>query len=500
MAGGKVLDEDAQPFTTQELLDIAYSRQDFRYFLKLIFPKSFTGQKFRMADGQKHEFSLSAVHYAWAEIVQKNPRVCILAPRMHLKSTILTQAYTMWLMFKSEAQTHGLIISYKEQLAQEHTKKIKDFIRSNPYFRFWIDNKHTAESVINYTIRFSAEEKGHVARVDPYGVLSGMRGLHPNFAICDDILSDFSNPLEPTQIYHIDDVFRSVIESLPDESEPLVVVGTPQSYEDTLYLLRYNKQYLWARFPAELDNERTLWPEKFDRARLERTRTRLHRKGRGDAYQVEYLLIPRQATMSFLDPIALDACIDMDLSYASLRRPFSNPRNYPTYAGVDVGKNAHPSHISVGIVVPGGDIVQIYEQFLDGEDYNKQAKQINRIMKHFNVKRLYFDNTRNEMDDRFLSKRAIGKSMSNRWRGQISTSLEARIYADENEPGLVLLANPRQTKQMLAVDKQLKSIETAEGHGDSFWSVSMMCQAAEDGPTMQLLGDGQGMVSGRVQR
>jgi len=399
----------------------------------------------------------------------------------------------MWLMMRAEHPTTGIIISYKEQLAEEHTKKIKGLVRNNKYFRFWIDRKHTADSIINYDVRWSEDEEGIECRINPYGILSGMRGLHPNFVIADDILSDFSNPLDPKEIYHIDDIFRAVVESLPDESEPLVVVGTPQSYEDTLYLLRNNPSYVWGRFPAEIDKERTLWPEKFDMSRLERTRNTLRRKNKEDAYQVEYLLIPRQTVNSFLDAEAVNLCVERDMPYASLILPFENPYNYPVYGGLDVGKHAHPSHISIGMVVPGGDMVQIYEQFWDNVNYGTQAKAINRIIKHFNVQRFYYDNTRAELEDRHLSKRAMPMAMGQKRRGQIATSLEARVYADFEEPGLVLLHNPRQTKQLLLVDRELKSIETEDGHGDSFWSIAMMCKAADDGPRIELLGDAQGI-------
>jgi len=84
--------------------------------------------------------------------------------------------------------------------------------------------------------------------------------------------------------------------------------------------------------------------------------------------------------------------------------------------------------------------------------------------------------------------------------------LERRIYAVEDEPGIVLLSDRRQINQICAVDRTLKSIETSEGHGDAFWSNALMCRAAADGPGITVLGNineiwgrrPPGVPSGRV--
>src|SRR3954471_6700695 len=75
--------EELQPFTIKEQTIIRLAKESFPFFLQQIYAHSFDGQKFRMADGERHPFELGAIHYLWAQIVQDNPRVCILAPRMH---------------------------------------------------------------------------------------------------------------------------------------------------------------------------------------------------------------------------------------------------------------------------------------------------------------------------------------------------------------------------------------------------------------------------------
>ena len=86
--------------------------------------------------------------------------------------------------------------------------------------------------------------------------------------------------------------------SLPDPHDPLIVVGTPQSYEDILFELRHDPSFYWTRLPAILDEERrtTLWPEKFDHTQLQRQRAAIKER----AFQVKYLLVPVSAVNAFL--------------------------------------------------------------------------------------------------------------------------------------------------------------------------------------------------------
>src|ERR1035437_390749 len=466
MAWTKKTNEAPEPFSEEEIAIIEAAQASFQFFLMYVFPMSFEGQKFPMADGQKHPFSLGFVHYQWAKIVEDPPRVCILAPRAHLKSTVMNHALSFWKMFSAGRDIDIIVMSYKDKLAAEHTGKIKKFILDNKLCRFWHDNKAAAESIVDFQISFN-DGKEWNGKVDPYGVLSSVRGLHPDTLICDDILSDISGSLEPMEIRRIDQVFRQSLESLPDENDSLIVIGTPQSYEDTLYRLSKSTSYYWGRFSAEqVDKDgvvHPLWPEKFDLPRLKRTK----RRAGATAYQVEYLLIPFFAVNSFIPIAVVESCIDIELKPFSLADAFDHFGIIGVYGGMDVGKEVHPTHISVGALMPTGDIVQIYQEFLDGMDYKAQAKHVRRIIEHFNIKRFYYDSTRAEMDDRDMSRRAIGIKFTSGRKAQMALSLESRFFADEDEPGIILLNDKRQTGQIVAVDRTLKSIATTEGHGDS---------------------------------
>lgn len=820
---------EPEPFNAEELAIIRGAQASFQFFLMHVFPQSFIGKRFRLADRAYHPFELGEIHYVWAHIAQTNARVCILAPRAHLKSTILNHAFSFWKLFRASQNIDGIVMSFKDTLAQEHTTKIKEFIVANPYCRMWKDKKKSAESVVDFDCTFG-EGLTWRGQVDPYGVMSAVRGLHPKFLVCftpdtkvrvsrskyvpiselqpgdhvvghsgerrevlevqrrpydgelvviecddgtvvrttpnhpflakygwteagdlsvvdvletgeaeyggrqktivceecndrfvvpyaskrrfcgkgcaasfgnkkadysnrtgfqngkwagglvtitcardgcfgtreivpakvkyseevsgrlycskdcysldmsvmqrgelnsnwrggsstrrraagaefteplreqirelygracawchqlelddifgrrldvhhvdrdrwnnavdnlvalcrpchmktnislqhdglikdlvlthngrtivsitrehyrgdvynldvdvdhtyqlsgtvivhncDDILSDFANALEPKQIRRIDAIFRQSLESLPDEDDSLIVIGTPQSYEDTLYQLKNNAQYYWGRFPAELQDGTTLWPQKFDKPRLDRTRRRV----RDRAYQVEYLLTPVLATNSFLPVEVIESCIDTRLRMFSLDEEFSSAGTLGCYGGMDVGKQVHPTHISVFALMPTGDLVQVFQEFLTGMDYRAQAIRVRQVIDHFKIRRFYYDNTRAEMEDRNMPKQALGMTFTSKLKAQMALAMESRFYADDEEMGIILLDDKRQVGQIVAVDKTLRSIETMDGHGDAFWSNALAIKAADDGPVMELLGDAQDMFGGNRKR
>ena len=61
---------------------------------------------------------------------------------------------------------------------------------------------------------------------------------------------------------------------------------------------------------------------------------------------------------------------------------------------------------------------------------------------------------------------------------ELAALLESRIRA-KPKPRIKLLKDDRQKNQILAVDNDLHAPETPEGHGDSFWSNALMCDATE---------------------
>ena len=127
----------------------------------------------------------------------------------------------------------------------------------------------------------------------------------------------------------------------------------------------------------------------------------------------------------------------------------------------------------------------------DGWNIGTPQVVVNRIIEHFGVWKFFYDSTRAELDDRYLSKHAIGKKSGKNVKAHMPLLLERRFAAEPDEPSIVLLGakDSRQVRQISAVKRDLSAYESEDGHGDSFWSNALAVWAAEQGPTFVDLGD-----------
>ena len=310
--------------------------------------------------------------------------------------------------------------------------------------------------------------------------MSATRGRHPKVVICDDILSDFNNALSSVELMKIERVFRQAIMSLPSNpDDPLIVIGTPQSYDDLLYSLANTEGWLWVAYPAIADdiNKIVLWPEKFSYDRLKKIEKQLTKS----VFQVEFLLLPARVGDQFFSRDDVLAVIDPKLKKWPLEYEFDKG-GMATYGGFDVGKQVHPSHVVIFLELENGTLVQIYEEFLDHMRYNTQVHRLNEIARVFGLSRGYFDSTYNVLEDRGLSTAWRGRKFTRQLKGDMATLFEKRMAASPDEKGIILLNDVRQIKQITMVDKQLKAATTVDGHGDAFWSCGLAIKAADDGP------------------
>lgn len=504
----------AEPLTAEELATVRAAQEDFTHFLQHVFPRSFGGQLFHRADGSSAPFALGGFHLEMATIIQEGlasgqrRKFAFMAPRLHLKSTILNYAFTLWQLFRgyrtggrdwrSAESIDGIIVSYKDDLATEHIRNLKLLMQANPLTRGWRDRKPQAEAIISYEVSFDGKHSWR-ADVKGAGILSAMRGRHPKFLVVDDPLSDFANPAEAAEMERINRVFYQSILSLPRPGDPVIVIGTPQAEDDLLHQLASNESFVWRRYPA-ITGDTALWPEVYSLDVLQRKRREIGE----DAFQVEYMLTPLRTVEGYFSRQELEACVLPDWQGLEMEDTFPAEQFVGVYAGMDIGRDVHPTHISIIGVLKEGALLQLYEEFLVHMDYGAQVRRINQLMDWFKVNRAYYDSTRAELDDRGLSKVVHPIKFSRAKKATLAQQLERYVRAnpDAGEDKLYLIGPPdsRQIRSMLRVNKRLEATQGADGdHGDAFWSNALALAAAEDGPGLVVIGDMGDMFSRQHQ-
>ena len=424
--------------------------KDFKFFINYIFPQSF-------------KTSVPAPHLLiWGDRIQNNRMTATLSARKHLKSTLM-YAYLMWRLFKLNDSEDWLYMSYTEPLSRYHTANIKRLIRNNPFFQNFKDLSN-AESTIKYTLN-----DREIFSVNPASIMRFNRGWHGHGVVCDDILADPTNELNLTIIQTITNTFFEEVLSLPIEGGELHLVGTAQHSEDLFFQIKNRSNaFNWAMYPAivnELDKT-VLWKELFSIERLHQIRDEeIGEK----AFNKEYMCSPVWSEDAYFKREQILNIIDKKLV---------NIRHIPlgsgeVIAGYDIGKMRHPSHFTV-FLHEKGLIYQVYQIFMDNWDYTKQVDLINGLIKELNIYRVYYDDTRQELESFFeqgILPRGLWQSV--KFSMPIKFQLAAN-FAKAVEKGNIRLQNDsRMIKSILSVNNNLEALETVEGHADAFWSIAL---------------------------
>jgi hypothetical protein len=408
-----------------------------------------------------------------ADRLQYYDRTSTIAPRFHLKSTIV-EAYVAWKLLRMEQNWNEWIyMSYTGDLAAYHTKRLKRYISALPELFGELMNCTDSESILFYK-----NKQGKTFHCEPVGILTFQRGKHPNGMILDDILRDPQVKLDLTQIEKITHTFFEEIEQMPKEE--LHLVGTPQDQEDLFAQLESKSDYNSKRYDIIVDavKKQTLWQLCYDWDWAENRRLRIGDK----AFMKEFRCMPVRGMEGFISLNQLNFIINKRLkNYDVVRPPVLKERT--VVGGFDIGKKTHPSHLCVLVEYIKGSfrkLVQIHSKFMDGWAYTDQIEYLRQAIEVFKMDTLYYDDTRAEFEASYeqgiLPGEMKGITFSAKSKFTMATELDKVI----TNKAIELIANDRQKRQILTVDCDLKAPETDEGHGDSFFSLCLAVQAWAD--------------------
>lgn len=402
----------------------------------------------------------------WADLLQNNNRVAILSARYHLKTTTV-QHFLMWLVLANlDKDLEILYISYKKDMAEYHTRNLKQMISRHPAF-LEIKDLTPAESILKLTV-----DNSHKITIEPEGILSFKRGRHPDIVICDDILADPSQELNFTVIDKIKRIFDDDISNLPKQGGKLILIGTAQTQSDLFFQIKQRAEqertdFVFKEYKAIIDdaNKKVLWPEIFSYEVLD-----LKRKENEKSFNKEYMCSPVWSEDSFFTREQIIERINSDLKN---KMPLDKVKWNIVTAGWDIGKHQHPSHFAV-FIKKEDTYEMIWQEFFDGMDYITQLEKVNKYIEMLRIDSIYFDATRGELEG-FYEQGLMDKSIFN----PVTFKTKTKSAMASNFEGLVihkrveLINNERMISQILSVMNNLDAIATVDGHGDAFWSIAL---------------------------
>ena len=391
--------------------------------------------------------------------------VCVL-PRFHFKSTILGHAFSVWRLLTAPRDCAVLYLSYSDGMAQYHISEINKTVKRNPILMSWMDNKSPKA---DFSFRYSVNNKN--ADILHGGLFSFKRGMHVNGAlIADDILRDPENPLNMGQINKVEDHFMTESLFIPLKGVPVIVLGTPMMPGDILSKLQEDSRFKARVLPAldPVPGRRVLMPELYNEEWLLE-----QQRARPKSFASEFMLIPHFSTESYFEEEDITKNEVDSLVNASPHQSFPAEEDDMFFAGFDVGKKRHPSHLV--IFRRRGDIIeQVHSSFLDGWNYADQIEYLNKVSDNFDLNKGYVDNTRGELEERGLNTVWKPMTFSTKTKNTMAQVFETYVHSGN----LKLLKDERQKQQILSVNNELKAPQTPLGHGDAFFSIAMALSAA----------------------
>lgn len=460
-------------------------KEDFRWFVYNIFsacflnsPSGFIGGDY-IDDVCKH--------------IDDNDFTMDISGRDHFKSTRLYADIMYRLIKEKDTGFEAWYFSFSQKFATYHIGKIKEMIRSNPYYDDIHDLKPTAEGVISYT--WDDPHKVVNPRkmtVRPSGLLSFKRGIHAEHIYVDDPFQDESDKkLDAANIIKINTIMKSNIISMVKPGGTCRVVGTPQTEHDFFFDESMQAKFTHWIKPAVVDehNKVALWPEWKTYDELMALKKLL-----GDRiFSKEYMATPVSAVDSYIDRQKLYSLATAEQLDFGHHLEFNNEL---VYAGFDIGQKVHPAHLAVWLrKIEYNDNneqvvkwTQLYQKFMDHWQYTKQIEFLNAAIEFFNIEVLRYDNTRAEFMG--FAEQGILSDRMEPWtlNSKNEASLAANFGTIVDTERAAFINDQRQLNQILAVNNDLKAIPGPEGHGDSFWSNALaMYEEPDKSPSVRWL-------------
>lgn len=211
-------------------------------------------------------FFISEHHQEWDKLVYEHQRLCVLAPRDHGKTYFFDFAYPIWQILR-QPWGCGFIFSATQPQAERILGDIKYEIETNPKLQWLMPSRKDRWS--STSIRMS---NGH--RIFARGFGTKVRGAHPDWIVCDDVLNDesmYSDLVRQKQI----DYFYTAITNMIVPKGQIVVVGTPFHKEDLYASLRENPEYHFQKYQAMGEDGKALWPDRYSADLLTRRKAEI---------------------------------------------------------------------------------------------------------------------------------------------------------------------------------------------------------------------------------
>ena len=192
---------------------------------------------------------------------ETDKHLCIsIAPR-HSKSSIVTLAFPLWLIFQNP-DLHILIVNAEASLSENFGIRLREFVKEyGEIFDVYLsDVKHSSTH-----LKFE-DSKGHLHKgsIRLTGASGSITGQDADFLILDDIYKGFAD-ITPTLLDKKIEWYKTMILQRKEPQTKLLILHTRWASNDLQgYLQEHSpEKYDFVSFPSIKSDGKPLWPERY---------------------------------------------------------------------------------------------------------------------------------------------------------------------------------------------------------------------------------------------
>lgn len=292
-------------------------------------------------------------------------RLCVAMPPRHSKSSIVTLAFPLWLIFQ-DPDLNILIVNNSATLSEKFGIQLKEAIgRYGEYFNVYLSDIKHAKDHLMFCDRDGKLYQGSIRLVGAEGSITGQDA---DYIIIDDPYVGFKD-ITPTLLQKKVDWFDTIIEQRIEPQTRLILLHTRWSSGDLQGVFKKERaeDYTFIEFSAIKEDGSPLWPERYPIDKLEKKRESIGER----IFQSIYQQKPIDDTSDFFD-------LNLIHWYRPEMKTVQQVRGYDI-ASSDPGKNDYTAGVPVYLLDDMKSI--LITDYLYGQ-FGKNTKNIVKEQVH----------------------------------------------------------------------------------------------------------------------
>lgn len=188
-------------------------------------------------------------------------RLCVSMPPRHSKSSMITLAYPLWLIFQ-DPTLNILIVNNTGDLSEKFGIQIREYVKSyGSLFNLYLSDVKHSSTHIMFENNKGELQTGSIRLVGSNGSITGQDA---DYIIIDDPYKGFED-ITPTLLQKKLDWFDTIVEQRIEPHTRLIILHTRWHTRDLqgVFKSERSEEYEFIEFPAILDDGTPLWKERY---------------------------------------------------------------------------------------------------------------------------------------------------------------------------------------------------------------------------------------------